>query len=69
MTEQRTRLQAITAKIAHISDANKALREELAYNDAIVSDLLKERLQLCTEASNGVCTEVSTTIANSKEDL
>ena len=35
MTEQRTRLQAITAKLAHLSDSQVTLREELEYNDTI----------------------------------
>ena len=51
MTEQRTRLQEITAKLAHISDANKALRGELVYNEAIIKGLLEERSQLLTGAS------------------
>ena len=62
MTEQRTRLQAITAKLAHICDHSKALRGELAGNDTIIKALLEERSQLSSGASKS-----STNITNTEE--
>ena len=55
MTEQRTRLQEITAKLAHLCVANKTLTEELEFNNTLASALVKERSELLTGRSKGGC--------------
>ena len=53
MTEQRIRLQEITAQIAHLSDRRRELVSEVEDIDATVSFLLQGRSELLTEGSTG----------------